>query len=412
MGRLNWRSLALLAAAALLGALVLSACGGGGSSTSSSSSSSETGAETSETETETETGGETEPAADEEEAEGGESSGGLASAEKAVEEAKAPAQLNLPTEPIDMSKLKGKTVFYITPSLQIPFCAELTKEIEKAGKAAGVNVVGFDGKGKADVFNQGVEAAIAQGASGIILQAIDPSIVSGPLAKAKAAGIKVVDMFNRSPETPLDENVEAQVTLDYPQSGRTMANYIAADSGGKGKVGVVTWGIYEIYQEMVPAFEEELEKACPECELEAVKDVSPTGPATELQNVTTQMLRQYPEMDYVAPVSDALGMQMLPAVEAAGREVKIVTADGSIPALEALQEGPPMDAVVSDPPLPAVSWTALDQVARLMLGKEPSEQDSDLPTQMFTAGEVPEEAERWPGFEGFEEKFEELWGLK
>jgi len=336
----------------------------------------------------------------------------MATAEKAVEEAKAPAQLNLPTEPIEMSKLKGKTVFYITPSLQIPFCAELTKEIEAAGKAAGVNVVGFDGKGKADVFNQGVEAAIAQHASGIILQAIDPSIVSGPLAKAKAAGIKVVDMFNRSPETPLDENVEAQVTLDYPQSGRTMANYIAADSGGKGKVGVVTWGIYEIYQEMVPAFEEELEKVCPECELEAVKDVSPTGPATELQNVTTQMLRQYPEMDYVAPVSDALGMQMLPAVEAAGREVKIVTADGSIPALEALEEGPPMDADVSDPPLPAVSWTALDQVSRLMLGKEPSEQDSDLPTQLFTAGEVPEEAERWPGFEGFEEKFEELWGLK
>jgi ribose transport system substrate-binding protein len=406
MGRLNWRSLALFAALALLGALALAACGGGGSSTSSSGSSSSEGSGAAGTEPESASGGEAE--ADE----GGEESGGLASAEKAVEEAKAPAQLKLPTEAIEMSKLKGKTVFYITPSLQIPFCAELTKEAEAAGKAAGINVVGFDGKGKADVFNQGVEAAIAQHASGIILQAIDPSIVSGPLAKAKAAGIKVIDMFNRSPETPLDENVEAQVTLDYPRSGRTMANYIAADSGGKGKVGVVTWGIYEIYQEMVPAFEEELEKACPECELEAVKDVSPTGPATELQNVTTQMLRQYPDMDYVAPVSDALGMQMLPAVEAAGREVKIVTADGSIPALEALQEGPPMDAVVSDPPLPAVSWTALDQVSRLMLGKEPSEEDSDLPTQLFTAGEVPEEAERWPGFEGFEEKFEELWGLK
>jgi ribose transport system substrate-binding protein len=402
MGRLNWRLL-VCAALLALGVFALAACGGGGSSSSSSASESEPA--TSE-EVADETGGEGE------EAEESESGGTMAAAEKAVEEAKAPAQLNLPTEPIEMSKLKGKTVFYITPSLQIPFCAELTKEIEAAGKAAGVNVVGFDGKGKADVFNQGVEAAIAQGASGIILQAIDPSIVSGPLAKAKAAGIKVIDMFNRSPETPLDENVEAQVTLDYPQSGRTMANYIAADSGGKGKVGVVTWGIYEIYQEMVPAFEEELEKVCPECELEAVKDVSPTGPATELQNVTTQMLRQYPEMDYVAPVSDALGMQMLPAVEAAGREVKIVTADGSVPALEALQEGPPMDAIVSDPPLPAVSWTALDQISRLMLGKKPAEQDSDLPTQMFTAGEVPELEERWPGFEGFEQKFEELWGLK
>jgi len=398
MGRLNLRLLACLALV-VLGVLALAACGG-------SSSSDSTGSSGSSTEAEPEAGG---GETGGEESEGG---GDLAAAEAAVEKAEAPAKLNLPSEPLEMKKNAGKLVYYIAPSLQIPFVAELAKAAEAAGKAADIKVVTIDGKGKADVFNQGVETAIAQNADGIILQAIDPAIVSGPLQQAKQKGISVVDIFNRGPKTPLPPTVGAQITLDYPQSGRTMANFIAADSGGDAKVGVVTWGIYEIYKEMLPAFEEELEKNCPDCELEAVKDVSPTGPATELQNVTTQMLRQYPDMDYVAPVSDALGMQMLPAVEAAGREVKIVSADGQAAALEAVEEGPPFAADVSDPPLESVGWSAMDQVGRLMAGAKPSEQDADLPTQLFTEGEVPPIEERWPGFENYEAEFLQLWGLK
>jgi ribose transport system substrate-binding protein len=388
MGRLNWRVVACVAMLAL-GALALAACGSSSSDTGGSSSSSESSGS----------------------AESSGSGGELAAAEKGVEEAKRPAQLNLPGEPLAMKKNAGNTVYYIAASLSIPFISEIAKATTKAGEAAGVKVVTVDGKGKADVFNQAVSTAVSQNASGIILHAIDPSIVSGPLAEAKKAGIPVVDMFNRGPTTALPSTVGAQITLDYPQSGRTMANYIAADSGGSGKVGVITWGIYEIYQEMVPAFEEELEKNCPGCELETVKNVSPTGPATELQNLTTQMLRQYPEMEYVAPVSDALALEVLPAVEAAGRPVKVVSADGSTAGLEALETGEPFVADVSDPPLESVGWSVMDQVGRLMAGQKPSKEDADLPTQLFTGGEVPPLEERWPGFEGFEAKFEKLWGL-
>ena len=385
MGYLNMRLMACIAVLAV-GALGLTACGSDSS----------------------DSGGESTASAEA----GGGGGGEVATAEAAVEKAKAPAKLNLPSEPLDMKKNAGKTVYYIGASLQIPFISEIAKATKEAGEAAGVNVVIFDGKGKVDVFNQGVSTAISQHADGIILHAIDPAIVSGPLEEAKKAGIDVVDMFNRGPETELPPTVGAQVTLDYPQSGRTMANYIAADSGGDGKVGVITWGIYEIYKEMLPAFEEELEANCPDCELETVKDVSPTGPATELQNTTTAMLRQYPDMDYVAPVSDALGIQMVPAVEAAGRPVKIVTSDGQPAALEAVEDGEPFAADVSDPPLDSVGWSTMDQMGRLLADAKPSKQDANLPTQLFTAGEVPPLDERWPGFEGFEDEFLKVWGIK
>jgi ABC-type sugar transport system substrate-binding protein len=117
-------------------------------------------------------------------------------------------------------------------------------------------------------------------------------------------------------------------------------------------------------------------------------------------------------MGYVAPVSDALGIQIVPAVEAAGREVKIVSSDGQPAALEAVAEGDPFVANVSDPPLDSVGWSTMDQIGRLMAGQKPSKEDADLPTQLFTAGEVPPLDERWPGFDGFEEKFLNLWGVK
>lgn len=399
MGCLKLRSL-MCVAVFLLGAMVLTACGGSSSDSTSSSGSTESA--------ETESAG-GESAGAEGESEG---AGGLAAAEKAVEEATAPAELNLSSEPLDMKKNAGKTVYFIASSLQLPFNATLAKGFEAAAEAAGVNAVTFDGKGKADIYNQGVETAIAQNAAGIVLQAVDPAIVSGPLAKAKQQGISVIDVFNRGPDAELPSTIEGEVTLDYPQSGRTMANFIAADSGGDAKIGLVTWGTYQVYKEMVPAIEEELEKNCPDCELLATKVASPTAPATEVQNLTTAMLRQYPEMDYLAPVSDGLGLSMLPAAEAAGREVKIVTADGQEAALEALEDEGPYAADASDPPLESIGWASMDEVGRLMAGQKSAPENANLATQLFVSGQVPPLEERWPGFEGFEEKYEQLWGVK
>lgn len=335
----------------------------------------------------------------------------VSAAQKAVDDAQAPMKFQPPGEPFDMSKNKGKTVWFIAPSLQIPFVVAISEGAKKAAAAAGMTLKVFDGQGQADRFNQGISLAISQHAAGIILQAIPPEVVSGTLADAKAAGIPVIDTFNRGPDKPLPSGIEGQVTLDYAQTGRTMASFIAADSGGSATVGVVTWGIYSIYKEMVPAFQQQLKKACGGCAVPTVKDVSPTAPATELQNITSTMLRQHPNIDYLAPVADNIATGMMPAVEASGNsKVKLVSSDANPPNLKNVEAGHVQVADVATPPLDSIGWAQIDQLGRIMAGAKPSKADASLPTQLFTTKNIPPAANRYPGYANFQAGYLKEWG--
>ena len=336
----------------------------------------------------------------------------LAEARAKVTKAEAPIKFQAPSS-FDMSKNKGKTVWVIAPSTQIPFAVMEANGVKQAGAAAGINVKVFDGQGEADLFNQGVSTAISQHAAGIILFAISPQVVSGPLKQAKAANIPVIDNFNRDPNDPLDPGIDAQVTLDYSQSGRTMADFIAADSNGKGTVAVLTWGIFKIFQEMVPAFEQELHAVCPGCTVKTVKNVSPTAPATQLQSITTTLIQQYPTLNYLVPVSDNLATGMVPAIQASGRSVKLVSVDGDTGNLDNVRKGNVEVADVADPPVASIGWALMDQMGRLMAHLPPSKADANLQTQLFTTASIPATDQKlFPGYAAYEDGYLRAWGLK
>lgn len=338
---------------------------------------------------------------------------GVAKAEERVAQASEPMEPNLPKEAVDMSKNQGKTVWYIAPSLQIPYVQEVVAGVEKAADTAGMKVRIFDGKGKVDLFNQGINAAVSQGADGIVIQAIAPETVSGPLAKAKAAGIPVIDLFNRGPDTALPDTITAQVTRDYAENGRLMADFITADSGGDANVLVLTWDIYEIYQEMVPAFEEQLKTLCEGCEIKATESVSPIAPPSELQEKVSTLLRRFPDVDYVVPVSDALALGMVPAVEAAAGEPKIVSSEGDSQSIQIIRDGGVQIADAAGPPVGTIGWAIIDQMGRVLAGQKAAPEDSRLPTQLITAENAEaNDKQLYAGFDGFEAEYEELWGLK
>jgi ribose transport system substrate-binding protein len=392
--RRTWVAFGLL----VIAVAMLAGCGGGSSSSSSSSGE---GGGSGEGASSTEAGGTADAGAE------------VSAAEKKVEEAEAPIKFETPGPPIDMAKNKGKTVWFVGASLSIPFIQTVVSGFEEAAGAAGVNVQVFDGKGKADLFNQGVSTAVSQNADAIVLQAIDPALVSAPLEQAKAAGIPVIDLFNRGPNDPLPPTVSAQVTLNYEESGETMADYIVAKSGGEAKVGMITWSIYPTTKEVAQGFTQELKDACSSCSIESSSNVSPTAPANEVQNQTTTLVQRIPELNYLAPVSDNLATAMVPAVEAAEREgLKIVSTDGDVSNLEIVREGGVQEADVSDPPLESVGWSAMDQVGRIMAGMPASKQDADLPTRLFDTESIPaSNNELFASYADYQEQLESLWGL-
>jgi ribose transport system substrate-binding protein len=150
---------------------------------------------------------------------------------------------------------KGKNVFIISAGQASESSAIPAAGAVAAAKVLGWNVHVLDGALNPSTYPGLVSQAIAQGAQGIILDAVDCSVVKAPLTQAKAKKIVVVpiyafdcnDKVGGSPGAPslfttcenyngLACNNLGNFTESY---GADQANYIIAKTNNKAKVLVV-----------------------------------------------------------------------------------------------------------------------------------------------------------------------------
>ncbi|MBS1861410.1 MAG: substrate-binding domain-containing protein [Actinobacteria bacterium] len=402
------RALALLALLAALG-LIAAGCGSSGSSSSSSTSES----------TEAESGGsseaETEPAA---ETESESSSGAIAEAEAAVTKALEPVKWKPPGEPIDVSSLKGKNVWYVDYDLSIPFEQELTEGLTEGMEAAGVNLTVVDGKSMVSNFSSGIEKAIAQNADAILLGGFPTVLVKPALAKAKAAGIPVIATHTTDPGPVTGEDkgtIAAYATHSYSFPGEIMADFTASDSEGSANVALIESKELDTSNLVSAAFLKELGKVCPEC---SVKQFNvPVAQWNGLQSQIQSILRSNPEVNYVVPVFDGMALFMIPGITTAGKSssVKMVTFNASPGVMEYLAKGDIVAAEVGDATV-LQGWGYADQTFRVLLNKPPLD-NIGVPERLFTEEniesidlEAPEST--WYTKTNYQEAYKKLWGLE
>lgn len=374
-------------------AMALTACGGA-SSSGSPSTASTTGASSGA------------PAA---------SSQCVTAAKQKVQAAEKPISLQVPSQSVDMSKIKGKSVWYIAPDMSLPFIAAIAGGFKQAALTAGLKPTIFNGAGNVNTFNQGVSSAVSQGAAGILLQGINPSLVSGPLAQAKSKHIAIVDSLNGGPSQPLTGGVQAHVTVDYTKGGALMADYVAAASQCTGHAIFFTSSIYNIYNDMVAGFKNELASICPQCKLDEIVNVAPTDLATKLGELTTTAATRYPDAKFFVAAYDGQVEFMTPALQQTGRTgLQIVSHDGVISNLQQIRSGSGLQtADVSNPPNEAMGWAEVDQLGRLLTGLQPVQRT--LPQQLFVKSNIPSNpadlAAAFPGYANFQAQWKRLWGL-
>ena len=93
----------------------------------------------------------------------------------------------------------GDLTFYmITHSDDGPFWSVVKRGAEQAAKDLGVTVVWKAGNNDSQVMVKDIEAAVADGASGIAASLPDPAALVGPLKKAVAGGIPVITLNSGS----------------------------------------------------------------------------------------------------------------------------------------------------------------------------------------------------------------------
>jgi ABC-type sugar transport system substrate-binding protein len=113
---------------------------------------------------------------------------------------------------------------------------QTSQGVQAAGAASGLKVHVFDGAGDPTKFNQGIQQAVSQHAAAIIIEGINPALVTAPLAQAKAAHIPVVEGQNTDPGSSLPDGIAAEVSNDFTLGGRYLAYRALADTNCKAKI--------------------------------------------------------------------------------------------------------------------------------------------------------------------------------
>jgi ribose transport system substrate-binding protein len=276
-------------------------------------------------------------------------------------------QADVPAQQVNLSKLSGGSIWDVDASLSIPADPEVFAGVKAAAAALGMTAHVFDGKGQETLWQQGVQEAIAQHAKGILLSGIDPALVSGPVAAAKAAGIPIIDSNEFSPGDKPNGIDDASVTVNYPEGGAYTAAQALKWDHCSGDIAIFTTSDVQSIVELTTGAQAFIAKACPTACKSLVEDLPITELTTQDGPTTRTLITRYPNFNAViAP--DAQLYQIAPAISAANASSKVKGFSdlGDITDLPLLKSG----EVSSDYAgyYPYVGWLAVDELGRLAVG--------------------------------------------
>jgi ribose transport system substrate-binding protein len=320
--------------------------------------------------------------------------------------------------PFDASKAKGKSIWYVSLNLSIPFEQVMVQGMTEGAATVGATVTGFDGKSQASEFTRGIQEAIQAKAGVIFLGGIEPTLVEPAIQAAKDAGIPVIAANTQDPGPPRADypaGIVGIATHSFSEPGRVEADFIADDSKGNANVIFIeSSDIGTISGLERDAFTNELKRLCATCKTQTV-DV-PSSQWNNLTPRTSSLIAANPDANYLVPVFDGMVIFMVPGVTSAGAEskVKIVSFNATPSVMEDLKQGNVVAAETGGPNL-LQAWGFADEALRVLAGVPPLN-DIGVPNRLFVPSNVagldlqmPEWS--WYGNLDFQNKYKALWGV-
>ncbi|WP_449044010.1 substrate-binding domain-containing protein [Paracoccus versutus] len=253
---------------------------------------------------------------------------------------------------------------------QHPFYIELADAMKTEAEAKGVPL-------EISIANQDlnkqladVEDFIVKGVDVIVISPVDSQGVMAAIAKADAAGIKVITVD--VPAAQAQAQVTSHIGTDNYTGGVKAGELMAEVLGGKGKVAIIDYPTVQSVVARVEGFRKALESH-PEIEIVAQQ----TGiTRAEALAVSQNMLQANPDISGIFGFGDDAALAAAVAVKAAGLEeqVKVIGFDGMEEARNAVDTNPVMVGVIQQFP-DQMGKTAVDTAAQVIAGQDvPAEQ--------------------------------------
>jgi ABC-type sugar transport system substrate-binding protein len=387
---------------------VVAGCGSS-SSSSSSSEKSETTAQETETSPEPEPG-ETEPASTE-----GSSSPIVETAAKAVAHfEEEPQEISVNT-PLSKAPPKGQSIAYLAANVE--GVKPLLAGFEAATKAIGWKFIQIPfTAGDPSSLAAAMEKAVAQNPDYIVSSSNPVSLFSKGLAEAKAKGIPVLNQFTTEPYYPDGSGNGLYYIVDeeryYQRQGKLLADYVIANTEGKGSAVIVNIPEYPVLEETTKAAVAELGK-CSECESGTIEQSITDAAGGKTASLVTAYLQQHPDTEYIILTAGEMdtGLRAALASAGVGEDTKIISGYPLQTNVEAVAEGTETAALALAQE--EATWRIVDAAARLSVGDSLKPIEGKFTTTyMQTENNVGEKPELFQGAPEFEKQYEELWGLK
>lgn len=342
---------------------------------------------------------------------------GVAEAKQIVQAAQNAPDWQGPTQPVDAAAAKGKSVYIINLTQQIPALAEWANTAQSELQNAGLKAEVCDGQGSPNGIITCFQQGIARRPAVIVALALDTTFIHNYIQQANAAGIKVITAQTGTPGIPSGTGAVGEVTFDYPQVGKLLGAYFAASSSCTGYPQIVTsTSSRQPSAAEVSGIQSEIARLCPQVKPLPVQNVLIPDWATKLPTLGRSLLAQNPNLRYIIPLYDGMTIYMVPAIEATGNKQVQVLSFNATPVVmkNELARQSPLTADVGGPNK-WFGFALADQVLRAATGSAPVA-DEKVPLRLFTAENIKSinlnaDESTWYGSVDFSCNYHKLWGL-
>jgi len=304
---------------------------------------------------------------------------------KQIAAASAVPKFVAPGPAFNASAAKGKTIFLIPQTSQVPFLQEIDKSIVNIGKTYGVKVIEYPNQGQSTQWVQGMNQAITQKVDAIILGA-PPELLGPQIAQAKAAGIPVVVLHLYDRTMPRPKGIAATVFAPFTAAARLEADWAIFDTKGKANALIVTSNEVPPSKPIVKAMQAEFKAQCPTCKTTVI-DVAAADWGTKMQSAVQSALVKDSGINYVIPLYDSAIQFVLPGILASGKSgVKITSYNGTPFVLENIADGKGVTMDVGE----SQDWIGhanMDQALRLITGHK-ALANYETPIRVFTKANI------------------------
>jgi ribose transport system substrate-binding protein len=324
-----------------------------------------------------------------------------------------PSEMTI-TEPLPAAP-EAKTVAFV--NCAVPSCQVNEPYLEDALDALGweLTVITYDAAAPGSAFQQAIDAGVDYIAtSGLPLAAIEEQV-----AQAAAAGIPIFEVYSTDLPGGDDNNLFSQIggAASVHAASDVLADWVIDDSDGDANVVFVTIRDFPILVEEEDAVTAAFAERCEGCSIEALPvTIADLGAGAVPQQVAS-FIQSNPDVTHVWFSFSNVSTGVSDALDGAGllEDRKLIGLQHESPQLQEIIDG--TNTAWLAVPYPYGMWVLADQMARHATDVWSADLEataSVLPTWVVESADVAEgllPTDGWPGPDGFEDSFRELWGV-